>query len=958
MFDFGHANDAQREAIRTVEGPLLITAGPGTGKTFTLVRRALYLIQECGAAPENILMATFTEKAAKELVTRITNELDAAGVAVNINDMYIGTFHSICLRILKEHLEYTRLKKNYRLLDDFDQPFTIFRHFREFAALEDFDMIFPRQRMAVWQRATDLAGRLNKLEEEMVDVAAMLTDERPEVRALARAYQCYAAILEEDNLIDFSTIQTECYRLLTEHPEVLAELQAKVRYMMIDEYQDTNYIQEQLVFLLGGQSQNICVVGDDDQGLYRFRGATIRNILEFPGRFPDGVCQRVTLATNYRSQKDIVDFYNAWMQTTEGDGFAFSWGGCRFDKTIVPFRADELPSATAVRLETGDEDAYCEQVLALIERLRDAGRITDYNQLAFLFRSVKNPHVRHLARYLEAHGVSVYSPRADNYFDRQEIRLLIGCLLLVFPRYLQRLQAGDYSYLREELVDYYVSCEHEAAALIQEDREAHRDLLTWLRQHGLELMQLEGTTDYSFSNLVYELCSFEPFRSIVDTEVNTGVADLRPVQNLAHFTQIVGKFEYLYRINVFNSEYLERDVEDFFNTYLRFLQSKGVNEHEDEKEYAPSGCVSFLTIHQSKGMEFPIVIVGSLSSVPRQQCDALMDGIAARYYHREPFEPADDIKYFDFWRLYYTAFSRAQDLLVLAYWRGGKSPSKYFREILGRLPSVNSDAFHPEALTFQPVKESHLKDSFSFTSQISVYEACARQYKLYKELEFMPVRESAMVFGTLVHETIEDVHRAALRHEEGTIDEAHLHQWFDTNYNSLVKREHAYLDRTRLEAAFRQVARYVERQHGDWSHIRDAEVEVSLVRPDYIIDGQIDLVRGENGSVELIDFKSERKPELNTHDERLEHYRRQLHLYAYLIEQKTGQHVSRMHLYYTGEEQGSPLVTFPYSRTAIEGTVAAFDDTVQHILAKDFDHEARSPRTCQNCDFRMYCGKR
>ena len=128
MFDFGNANEGQRLAISTADGPVLITAGPGTGKTFTLVQRAIYLIQECGVAPEQIMMATFTEKAAKELVTRITNELASRDIVVNVNEMYIGTFHSLCLRIIKEHLEFTRLKRNYRTLDAFDQNYTVFQN--------------------------------------------------------------------------------------------------------------------------------------------------------------------------------------------------------------------------------------------------------------------------------------------------------------------------------------------------------------------------------------------------------------------------------------------------------------------------------------------------------------------------------------------------------------------------------------------------------------------------------------------------------------------------------------------------------------------------------------------------------------------------------------------------------------------------------------------------------------
>lgn len=141
MFDYGNANDNQKQAISTTEGPLLIIAGPGTGKTYTLVKRVVYLITECNVMPEEIMIATFTEKAAKELVTRISNELLSIGISININEMYIGTFHSICLRILKEHLEYTRIKKNYRMLDNFDQQYMVFQKINEFRKVEHLKQI-------------------------------------------------------------------------------------------------------------------------------------------------------------------------------------------------------------------------------------------------------------------------------------------------------------------------------------------------------------------------------------------------------------------------------------------------------------------------------------------------------------------------------------------------------------------------------------------------------------------------------------------------------------------------------------------------------------------------------------------------------------------------------------------------------------------------------------------------
>ena len=180
MFDFGNANEGQRLAISTAAGPVLITAGPGTGKTFTLVQRAIYLIQECGVKPEQILMATFTEKAAKELVTRITNELSNRGIVVNINDMYIGTFHSLCLRIIKEHLEYTRLMRNYRTLDAFDQSYLVFQNINKFKSIPGVEDIFPK---GSWKMAQEICVYVNNLMEELVEPEVLKEDEDKHIRA-------------------------------------------------------------------------------------------------------------------------------------------------------------------------------------------------------------------------------------------------------------------------------------------------------------------------------------------------------------------------------------------------------------------------------------------------------------------------------------------------------------------------------------------------------------------------------------------------------------------------------------------------------------------------------------------------------------------------------------------------------------------------------------------------------
>ena len=953
VFDFGNTNEGQRLAIKTSQGPVLITAGPGTGKTYTLVQRAIYLIQEQGVQPEQILMATFTEKAAKELVTRITNELDARDIVANINEMYIGTFHSLCLRIIKEHLEYTRFKKNYRTLDQFDQTYTVFQNIHKFRNIPGIEVALSNS--GAWRQANEICSYVNNLSEELVDPSALKADSNPQIAALGSMLEAYQEVLAENNLMDFSAIQTEAYWLLKNNPSILAELQTKIQYLMIDEYQDTNYIQEQIVFLLGGSHKNICVVGDDDQGLYRFRGATIRNILEFPSNFAEGECEVIPLVVNYRSNSDIVDFYNTWMTTTDGARFRFRWNRFRYDKTIEPHVRSTLTSPAVVKLASShDMDEWHAKILGFINDLMGSGKLTDYNQIAFLFNSVKHERVTQLARFLEENGINVYSPRSDMFFERNEIRLMIGCLMLMFPKYVIGLENEEYQFLQPEHYRYFKGCILAANTYLERPESA--DLRNWIRRLGKIHASLEHTTDYAYSGLIYQMFEFKPFSTILGTNMQASIVDMRPARNIALFTQVVNKFEYLHHVDVLNGKWIDINTERLFNLYIRLLFDGGISEYEDEAEYAPSGCVSFLTIHQSKGMEFPIVLVDSLGNIPRKSYKDLIVEVEARYFKRPAFEPYDETKFFDFWRLYYTAFSRAQNLLVLTCNEDKRTPSMYFREVYEELYDAEETGFDLSEFDFKDVKDVNLKNTFSFTSHISVYETCSIQYKFYKDLGFAPVRVNAMLFGMLVHQTIEDIHRAALRHEEHLIQRENIVGWFDTNYMSLTKSERTYLAEPQRDAALKQVLRYAERQAGQWHTLKEAEVDVSLVKPDYIIKGKIDLIKGEGNTVEVVDFKSEKKPDIFKESERLEHYRRQLQVYAHLVEERTGQKVSRMHLYYTGEESGVPTISYPYQKTAVDATIQAFDDTVHKILRREYSHRAESPKTCEGCDFRYYCG--
>jgi DNA helicase-2/ATP-dependent DNA helicase PcrA len=951
------ANPQQLEAILATDGPVLIIAGPGSGKTFTLVERIVYLITHKGVAPESLFVVTFTDKAARELTTRISNRLSELGIKFNLNEMYLGTFHSICLRILEDYREFTRLKRSFTLFDQFDQQYFLYQRINEFRPLPDVQLVMGDDLSGRWAQSEQLLKWLNKVSEEALDLAELETAPDVEVRALAACFRKYQELLHEHNCLDFSGIQYEALQLLEKRPEVLAVLREKFSYLMVDEYQDTNTIQERILLLLAGERRNLCVVGDDDQGLYRFRGATIRNILEFPALFDEGQCKQVALTVNYRSHPDIIRFYNEWMQEQTWDDGTRSF---RFAKKIVP-RDDVFPEVhTAVRLAATDapDDTtnWHAEVLGFLHGLKDSGRLADWNQVAFLFRSVKNDRVVALARFLEGQGVPVYSPRSNMFFEREEIRLMIGALIFLFPQFPKVRQWAEGAQL--DIWTYY---DHLCFKPFTDElrKPENKRLLDWARPLAKRHAVLAQNTDYAFSGLFYQLLQFPLFSRFLSEDALHGVDKGRAARNLATLSKLLTKFEYLHYVSVLNPEWLEKNLRDLFNQFLRFLSDGGIGEYEDEAEYAPKGCVSFLTVHQSKGLEFPVVVCGSLEAVPRKQHTPLDELLEDGEYLSKPrFEPLEHIKHFDFRRLFYTAFSRAQNLLVLAAQerngRGlGKSPSRYFERLFYELPSWRTVPL--DALSFDAVKEINLKREYSFTSHITVFENCAEQYRFFKDLEFAPIRESPMLFGTLVHQTIEDIHKTVLRGEEPTITLDAIRSWFSTNYAMLSKKERVYLAPSSQQAALLHVLRYYERENGNWDRIKEAEVEISLVKDQYILKGSVDLIRGEHDTVEIIDFKSEKKPDMERDRERLRQYQHQLEVYAHLVEERTGQKVSRMHLYYTGEDGGNPYVSFTKDDRAIGKTIAQFDDIVSRIERQDYQMAARPAKLCQNCDMRAYC---
>lgn len=966
-------NEQQKQVIETTESPLLVIAGPGAGKTKTLVDRVIHLIVDKKVDSANIMVATFTEKAAKELITRISNKAQELGATVNLSDMYVGTLHSIFLRILEEYRQHTNLKRNYRVLDDFEQKYFIYRNEFNFQNIENLSLLVNS---FGWHFADEVSNLVNKVSEENLDIEKMKTcTSSSTLPVLSNLAEVYRQILEEENALDFSLIQTYMWHLL-EDEFVLNDLRNKLQYIMVDEYQDTNTIQEAILLKLAAPNNRICVVGDDDQALYRFRGATVENILRFQENFAENECKKIELTKNYRSHPDVIDFYNKWMANTyEGKKETGSWDGdngerFRYNKIIQNAGKQNRENTKypgVVKVVGATPEAWYEEFYEFVSSLKKSGKLADLNQIAVLSKSVKNAKIAGLANFLESKGIAVFSPRSDMFFERREIKLIIGAFAFLFPKLVDNYLKSEKSTKEKPVWAYYEDCVNYFANELRTNPEENKGLRIWAVTKSRELGTLKENTDYTFADLFYEILQFPVFTKMVNVNLKEGVQDLRPVYNLALFSRLITKFEFLNNVIVLRPEHLKKDVKNLFNSYLNFLWDGGLGEYEDFDMTTPSGCISFMTIHQSKGLEFPITCVDSLDGSPRKDFDQIDIDIADIYYGKKNWEPLERTKFFDFWRLYYTAFSRAKNLLVLTCVENAEtrekgektSPTKYFDAVYKDAKEWSILEKEWPDFVLDKVEKANIKHEYSFTSHILLYENCPVQYKFFRELEFTPVRTTAVMFGTLVHQTIEDIHKAVLEGHPENVTLDNMYHWMRENYGQLSKLTGLYLRESALNVIMRHVEQYVDYAAKDWSRVKEAEVPVTLQKENYILEGKIDLIQGHDGTVEILDFKTEKKPDVNTEEgrEKLRRYRRQLEIYAHIIEERYGEKVSKMHLYYTGVENETPFISYDFNRATVEHTIDEVSGVVDKIENKEFkqDPKKRCKQLCGDCDLRNYC---
>ena len=398
----------QRELIGHLDGPTLGIAGPGSGKTLAVALRGANILLQGKAKPEELVLCTYSRAAAQELQERFLRLATAAGCPVDLTKVRIGTIHRLCRRILRSHAHSIGLGPDFRVLNEDEQWGLLTRRFDDVFG-PDLGILEGEGWRWLEPRLVARHGRkhFERICDEMIDPGEMTGSATPFHAALGRCYLRYRDLILDEGQADFDHLHRWASELLADD-RVVNPISGGIRHLICDEYQDTSAVQEYLLFRLTRIHGNLCVVGDDDQSIYRFRGASVRNLLEFPERTFDG--HTVALSVNYRSHPDIVEFYTTWM-TAAADWSNPDAGGqpFRHPKSIVSNGPGAYPTYPAVIAVDGGGDAGAEggQLAELVRFLKDERVIARYDQVALLLHSVKGaPAVDYLDAFEKA-GVPV-----------------------------------------------------------------------------------------------------------------------------------------------------------------------------------------------------------------------------------------------------------------------------------------------------------------------------------------------------------------------------------------------------------------------------------------------------------------------------------------------------------------------------------------------------------------------
>ena len=901
--------EIQKKAISYPGRTLQLIACAGSGKTEVVAQRVVHLLrpnQHTTLRPENIIAFTFTDKAAAELKERIVQRThEELGEIYGLADMFVGTIHAFCLDLLKNELpEYLK----FEVLNEVQQALFVDRNSR-LCGLTTSTTVNgkPLKRYSDTRHYISALSilRESELHEELLSNCSVSND----------GLTNYQNLLEKQNHFDYSSILNKAEFVLRENDDIRSRFKHRIKYVIVDEFQDVNPIQESIVSELYQLGAGICVVGDDDQTIYQWRGSDVENIVNFTDRYPDA--EQIDLAENYRSSTGIVDAAKKFIEKNEN----------RLPKKMVSASNQVYEEGDIVALSFNTPDEEAKYIADTINSLRgialeDEKRGLSWSDMVILFRSVKN----NAAPVIDA------------------------------------LQQADIPFIVTGMKDLFITPEAEAARklfrFMANDGVSKDDVeQDWLNADiGVSIPTLqaaldaaEETKDVIATSVQWEDGSIQRvyLDFLKDAEIRE---ELIPEKRRETVFYNLGKFSEL--ISDFETIHYKSKPGDKYTAFVGFLNYGAENAYPEgwqEKEHVCPDAVQIMTIHQSKGMQWPVVFVPAML---RNRFPAKKQG-GRNVWHLLPKQGVKRQKRFegtieDERRLFYVAMTRSQKFLHLTWApipgnRLFQAKSEFWENILvsKSVKRLKQDYSTRASLTPKP-RVSVANIIFSF-SNLKYYFECPYQFKLGVLCGFNAPIAPALGYGKSLHDALAEVHTRAI--EGDFVDVSEVPKLVETHLNTPYAS--TKLSQDLKEATERVLRNYIQDNEKDFNLIEFSEKKVEIHLDNGVaVTGRIDLVRHlDTNEITIVDLKSSSRTQAEDVTEA------QLHTYALGYQELTGQQADYVEIYDLEEREKKPRSV---DNDFIEDVKLRTQDAAQALREGKFFPTPKRKK-CESCDYRGLC---
>lgn len=970
MPDTTNLNKQQLQAVTHGDGPLLIIAGAGTGKTTVITKRIEHLILEKKVSPANILALTFTEKAAQEMETRVDEVLP-----FGYTTMWIETFHAFCDRILRQEAIHVGLNPRYDLMTEAESLLFLRKH------LFEFELDYFRPLGNPMKFLQGMLQHFSRLKDDDITPEQYLAyakkereetdDEKKKTNELAHAFKKYEDLKAKEGVMDFSDLISNTLNVFRQRPHILTQYQKQFQYILVDEFQDTNFAQNEMAILLAGKQQNITVVGDDDQSIYRWRGAAIANMMQFRSHFPKATI--VTLNQNYRCTQNILDSAYQMIQHNNPDRLEITE---KIDKKLTSMRGIKGDEVQFIYANKGEDEA--EEVAKII---RDEVKKTNrpYNEFAILVRA--NDHATPFQRSLERLHIPYQFLGPGHLFQQEEIKDLIAYLhalanfedssslyrVITMPIF--AIEARDVAALlnfskRNNCSMFETMEQVKNTPLTEEGQQKVTRILEMMKRH------LEQVPRETAGQILYFF--FEDSGLLGHYLDPRSARTEKEAQNVAKF------FE---KMQGFAANHEDASVFAIVD-WIDLSMELGESPMGAEVDWTRNDAVNILTIHSSKGLEFPIVFVTNLvtqrfpSRDRKEQIPVPTDII------REVL-PTGDENLQEERRLFYVAATRAKDKLFLTasrFYAEGKRERKispFVIETLGdtvvqnlmKKQTVKESAQQLSLLevlnaniTEQEIKkpteekpESITQVSYISYSQLQTFLVCPLHYKLRYLLNVPTPPSPALSYGVSVHSTLRDFFQLIQANQDISHDlmsDFLKKNWIPFGYTNKTHEQQSY------QQAENMLTEYAKQSLENKPDLLALEIPFNFwlnptAEKPIKVGGRIDRIdKLPDGRIEIIDYKT--GPNVPTEKKVKDDF--QLSFYALAAAEVRDSLLHKepeeivLSLYYL---EANKKLSTTRSREELQLAKEKILKLVDDISKSEF--RCTGGMLCKNCEYKMIC---